>query len=159
MIVGLSKHGAILSNSGGAVNREFLPVFRRSWPSTPAGFADAETQTRQLECESRRLGCGARGPMAVARQTPPAAKSASVMARTDVRGYEVLILPYLRPALFATHPSASARTSAMCLGRKGARWLIWWRQLVPEATTTVPKGWLRTFRASCLLYTSDAADE
>src|SRR5437588_2609188 len=48
----------------------------------------------------------------------------------------------------ANQVSASARSSAMWRGRTGARCSIWWRQLVPEATTMVPKGWVRTRWAS-----------
>ncbi len=36
----------------------------------------------------------------------------------------------------------------MWRARTVARCSIWCRQLVPEATITVPKGWLRTFCAS-----------
>ena len=39
--------------------------------------------------------------------------------------------------------SDSATTSAMCCSRTGARCLICWRQLVPDATKMVPNGWLR----------------
>ena len=38
------------------------------------------------------------------------------------------------------HPRASASSSAMCSGLAAVRCRIWWRQLVPEATTLVPSG-------------------
>ena len=40
-------------NGGGAVDREFLAIFGRSWAGTPAGFADAEPKMLSVEYHLR----------------------------------------------------------------------------------------------------------
>ena len=52
LLVELTKHGVMVSNSERTVNGQFVfvPVLSRSWPRISAVFSDAAPTTRKMEC-------------------------------------------------------------------------------------------------------------